>query len=277
MGGTAELIARCVSSFPLTVLLKGCEMFTLTKIRSWLVGAAAGLLVALLIVPATRETLLLQLPIVGFSGNPIFNQQTAQDITNAHPHDFQMQLAAVRKTYQPNQSLNSSGELEGQQLNKLTAFENRFPENPSTYECAVARCHIGEFAVPTLCFSAFNGACCALQGNACRAVRKYGTGGIDPNGPDALWGINESAFRDSDWVPCRNSNFCNKYITNMQKLSPKVDVVFRKLFGSEQSKDILLALINSVVGPDTIIKDIEIRNPLQSRQALGIKGEYSRH
>jgi predicted transposase/invertase (TIGR01784 family) len=47
----------------------------------------------------------------------------------------------------------------------------------------------------------------------------------------------------------------------MEKLSPKVDVVFRKLFGSETSKDILIALINSIVGPDLIIKDIEIRNP----------------
>ena len=33
----------------------------------------------------------------------------------------------------------------------------------------------------------------------------------------------------------------------MDKLSPKVDVVFRKLFGSEKSKDILVSLVNSSI------------------------------
>src|SRR5665213_2644060 len=57
----------------------------------------------------------------------------------------------------------------------------------------------------------------------------------------------------------------------MEKLSPKIDVVFRKLFGSETSKEILIALINSVVGPDVVIKDIEIRNPYNLARYAGSK------
>ena len=57
----------------------------------------------------------------------------------------------------------------------------------------------------------------------------------------------------------------------MNKFSPKVDVVFRKLFGSETSKDILIALINSVVGPDIVITDIEIRNPYNLARYSGAK------
>jgi len=57
----------------------------------------------------------------------------------------------------------------------------------------------------------------------------------------------------------------------MNKLSPKVDVVFRKLFGSETSKDILIELINSVVGPDIVITDIEIRNPYNLAKYSGAK------
>ena len=57
----------------------------------------------------------------------------------------------------------------------------------------------------------------------------------------------------------------------MDKLSPKVDVVFRKLFGSENSKDILIALINSVIEQDITIKDVEIRNPYNLAKYAGSK------
>lgn len=45
----------------------------------------------------------------------------------------------------------------------------------------------------------------------------------------------------------------------MCRLNPKVDFAFKKLFGSEENKDILIAFINSVV--DEKIKDIELKNP----------------
>jgi predicted transposase/invertase (TIGR01784 family) len=46
-----------------------------------------------------------------------------------------------------------------------------------------------------------------------------------------------------------------------QNLNPKVDVVFRKLFGGEESKEILISLINSVVEPDFRLTEITIKNP----------------
>ncbi|TAD97824.1 MAG: transposase, partial [Bacteroidetes bacterium] len=32
----------------------------------------------------------------------------------------------------------------------------------------------------------------------------------------------------------------------MSRINPKIDLVFKKLFGSEENKDILLSLINAV-------------------------------
>lgn len=47
----------------------------------------------------------------------------------------------------------------------------------------------------------------------------------------------------------------------MPRFSPKVDVVFRKLFGSEENKDLLIALINGIVGPKLLLTDLTIKNP----------------
>lgn len=44
-------------------------------------------------------------------------------------------------------------------------------------------------------------------------------------------------------------------------LNPKIDFVFRKLFGSEQNKDLLISLINAVIEPDPPIVSVEIKNP----------------
>ena len=43
--------------------------------------------------------------------------------------------------------------------------------------------------------------------------------------------------------------------------SPKVDLVFRKLFGDDENKDLLISLINSIVGPRIVITDLMIKNP----------------
>lgn len=47
----------------------------------------------------------------------------------------------------------------------------------------------------------------------------------------------------------------------MCKYNPKVDLVFRKLFGSEENKDILISFINSVINKNPKIKDLKIKNP----------------
>ena len=42
---------------------------------------------------------------------------------------------------------------------------------------------------------------------------------------------------------------------------PTGDLVFRKLFGSEENKDLLISLINSVVEPNLHLTDVVIKNP----------------
>lgn len=46
-----------------------------------------------------------------------------------------------------------------------------------------------------------------------------------------------------------------------EKLSPKVDIVFKKLFGVEENKDLLISLINSVVSTEDQVADVDILNP----------------
>lgn len=43
--------------------------------------------------------------------------------------------------------------------------------------------------------------------------------------------------------------------------NPKIDIIFRKLFGSEGNKDLLISLVNSVVNPNPPIVDLVLRNP----------------
>lgn len=50
-------------------------------------------------------------------------------------------------------------------------------------------------------------------------------------------------------------------VKNMAKINPKVDFAFKKLFGSEENKDILIAFINSILSEDQQIKDIILKNP----------------
>lgn len=47
----------------------------------------------------------------------------------------------------------------------------------------------------------------------------------------------------------------------MCRLNPKVDFAFKKLFGSEENKDILISFINSVLPDEKQIKDVKLRNP----------------
>ncbi len=47
----------------------------------------------------------------------------------------------------------------------------------------------------------------------------------------------------------------------MCRLNPKVDFAFKKLFGSEENKSILIAFINSIVSEENQITDIELKNP----------------
>jgi predicted transposase/invertase (TIGR01784 family) len=47
----------------------------------------------------------------------------------------------------------------------------------------------------------------------------------------------------------------------MEKISPRVDLAFKKIFGVEENKDLLISLINSIVGQDDQVSDITLLNP----------------
>ncbi|MCK8816311.1 Rpn family recombination-promoting nuclease/putative transposase [Natroniella sulfidigena] len=59
----------------------------------------------------------------------------------------------------------------------------------------------------------------------------------------------------------------------MCKYNPKTDLVFRKLFGSEDNKDLLLSFINAVLDREPRIKDLELKNPYNIADYL--KGKMS--
>ena len=47
----------------------------------------------------------------------------------------------------------------------------------------------------------------------------------------------------------------------MSKVNPRVDLVFKKLFGVEENKDLLISLINSIVSSSDQIDDVTLLNP----------------
>ena len=51
----------------------------------------------------------------------------------------------------------------------------------------------------------------------------------------------------------------------MEKISPRVDICFKKLFGVEENKDLLVSLINSIVGKDDQVSDVTLLNPYNSQ------------
>jgi predicted transposase/invertase (TIGR01784 family) len=58
-------------------------------------------------------------------------------------------------------------------------------------------------------------------------------------------------------------------------INPKTDFAFKKIFGSEQSKDILISFLNGILyAGDSIIQDLTILNPYQAPKILGIKASY---
>ena len=47
----------------------------------------------------------------------------------------------------------------------------------------------------------------------------------------------------------------------MCRINPRVDFAFKKLFGSEENKDLLISLINAIVSEADQVVDIELKNP----------------
>ncbi len=57
----------------------------------------------------------------------------------------------------------------------------------------------------------------------------------------------------------------------MQQLNPRVDFAFKKLFGSEENKAILIAFINAILPPEEQIAEVELLNPYNQPARVGEK------
>jgi len=57
----------------------------------------------------------------------------------------------------------------------------------------------------------------------------------------------------------------------MSKVNPKIDLVFKKIFGTEQNKNLLKSLINSVLPEDEQIVVVTIKNPYNDKDFIGDK------
>jgi predicted transposase/invertase (TIGR01784 family) len=61
----------------------------------------------------------------------------------------------------------------------------------------------------------------------------------------------------------------------MTFINPKTDFAFKKIFGSKQSKDILIGFLNAILYQEKpVILDLEIINPYQAPRIKGIKDSY---
>lgn len=61
----------------------------------------------------------------------------------------------------------------------------------------------------------------------------------------------------------------------MKFISPKVDYALKKIFGSEQSKEVLISFLNAIIyNGDKIIQSLTIANPYNPGQAITLKDTY---
>ncbi|NES23774.1 MAG: Rpn family recombination-promoting nuclease/putative transposase [Symploca sp. SIO3E6] len=61
----------------------------------------------------------------------------------------------------------------------------------------------------------------------------------------------------------------------MRFVSPKIDYVFKKIFGSQQSQAILISFLNAIVyGGENIIQSLTIVNPYNPGKILSLKDTY---
>ena len=61
----------------------------------------------------------------------------------------------------------------------------------------------------------------------------------------------------------------------MRFINPKTDYAFKKIFGSEQSHDILISFLNAILyDGKPVIQDLEILNPYLAPKIRGVKQTY---
>ena len=54
-------------------------------------------------------------------------------------------------------------------------------------------------------------------------------------------------------------------------MKSSMDFVFKRLFGSEESKDSLISLLNAIIKSDSPIQDVELKSPDLEKEHLGDK------
>ncbi|NEQ83216.1 MAG: Rpn family recombination-promoting nuclease/putative transposase, partial [Moorea sp. SIO2I5] len=61
----------------------------------------------------------------------------------------------------------------------------------------------------------------------------------------------------------------------MRFISPKTDFAFKKIFGSDQSKDILISFLNAMIySGNSVIQDLEIIDPYSAGDVVDLKDTY---
>jgi predicted transposase/invertase (TIGR01784 family) len=61
----------------------------------------------------------------------------------------------------------------------------------------------------------------------------------------------------------------------MNFISPKTDFAFKKIFGSTDSKDILISFLNAILyGGQPTVKDLEIIDPYSASRVTGLKDTF---
>ena len=61
----------------------------------------------------------------------------------------------------------------------------------------------------------------------------------------------------------------------MKFISPKVDYAFKRIFGSDESNDILISFLNAIIyNGESIIKSLTIVDPYNPGQAKSLKDTY---
>jgi len=51
----------------------------------------------------------------------------------------------------------------------------------------------------------------------------------------------------------------------MERISPRVDIAFKKIFGVEENKDLLISLINSIVSSEDQVTEVTLLNPYNAK------------
>jgi len=60
----------------------------------------------------------------------------------------------------------------------------------------------------------------------------------------------------------------------MQRITPRVAIAFKKIFGVEENKDLLISLINSIVSEEDQVSEITLLNPYNPKTSAMINYRF---